>query len=327
LRAAVVGCGWIGSGVADDPRADGIQSHAAAYTACENTQLVAVCDTDLGRAEHAAQRWGLRRGMGDVAELLAAARPQIVSICTPDATHAAVLREVMGGADILAVVVEKPLALDLTEARSLVELARHRGVTLAVNYLRRFSPSHIEAQRRIAAGAIGNILAVEGKYTKGIYHNGTHWFDLARWMIGDIAHVQAWPGPSAPSADPTCHVRVVFADGQTGFMLGLNEEHFTIFEMDIVGTEGRLRIADGGMRHAWFSVAPSPYYSNYRTLQTPGDASAGFKDVALRMVEDVVSALRLGTQPQCSGEDGLATLAVADAACRSLAMGIECAVE
>lgn len=322
-----MGCGWIGSGVSDDPRADGIQSHAAAYAACDNTQLVAVCDTDLSRGEYAAQRWGLHRGMRNVAELLASAQPQIVSICTPDATHAGVLREVMDGADILAVVVEKPLALDLIEARSLVELARQRGVILAVNYLRRFSPSHIEAQQRIAAGEIGRILAVEGKYTKGIYHNGTHWFDLARWMIGDITRVEAWPGPTAPSADPTCHVRAVFAGGQTGFLLGLNEEHFTIFEMDIVGTEGRLRISDGGMRHSWFSVAPSPYYANYRTLQTPGDASAGFKDVALHMVEDIVSALRHGTQPQCGGEDGLAALAVAEAACRSLAMGIECAVE
>jgi predicted dehydrogenase len=327
-RAAVIGCGWIGSGVADDPRADGIQAHAAAYTACGNTELVGVCDADPARAEQAARRWGLRRGLGEVSELLASVRPQIVSVCTPDATHAAVLREVLGSADIRAVVVEKPVALDLAEARSMVDLARSRGVTLAVNHTRRFAPSHIEAHRRILAGDIGRVLAVTGVYTKGVLHNGTHWFDLAHWLVGRITRVQAWPGATDPARpDPTCHARMIFADGQTGFLLGMDEERYTIFEMDILGTLGRLRISDSGMRLAWYSVAESPYFSGYRTLQSPEVAAAGFKDVALRMVEDVVAALRQRIQPRCSGEDGVAALAAADAARRSLAMGIECTVE
>lgn len=327
-RAAVIGCGWIGSGVADDPRADGIQGHAAAYAACQNTELVGVCDTDPARAEAAARRWGLHRGSCSVAELLAGARPQIVSVCTPDATHASVLREVIGGADIRAIVVEKPLALDPAAARSMVELAKSRGITLAVNHSRRFAPSHIEAHRRLVAGDIGRVVAVNGLYTKGILHNGTHWFDLARWLVGRITRVQSWPGPTDPGRpDPTCHVRLSFGDGQTGFLLGLDEERYTIFEMDIMGTLGRLQISDSGMRLAWYSVADSPYFSGYRTLQSPRVEAAGFKDIALRMVEDVVASVRQGIEPRCSGEDGAAALAVADAARRSLAMGVECAVE
>jgi predicted dehydrogenase len=327
-RAAVVGCGWIGSEVADDPRADGIQAHAAAYAACGDTELVGVCDADSARAERAARRCGLERGTQEVSELLSSTRPQIVSVCTPDATHAAVLREVLSSTDIRAVVAEKPLALDLVQARSLVDLANSRGVILAVNYSRRFAPSHIEARRRIAAGGIGRVLAIEGLYTKGIFHNGTHWFDLARWFVGEIIRVQAWSGPTDPErTDPTCHARMTFADGQTGFLLGLDEERFTIFEMDVIGTEGRLRISDSGMRFTWSSVAGSPYFSGYRTLESAGDVVAGFKDVALFMIEDVVSALRHGTRPRCSGEDGVAALAVAAAARSSLATGMECVVE
>ena len=70
-RAAVIGCGWIGTGVADDPKADGIQAHAAAYAACADTALAGVCDVDAARAAHAARRFGLAHGFCDVAALLA----------------------------------------------------------------------------------------------------------------------------------------------------------------------------------------------------------------------------------------------------------------
>jgi predicted dehydrogenase len=323
-RAAVIGCGWIGTGVADDPKADGIQAHAAAYAACADTALAGVCDVDAARAAQAAHRWGLARGFSDVAALLASVRPQIVSVCTPDATHAAVLGEVLASPDVRAVVAEKPLALDLVQARSLVELARRRGITLVVNYTRRFSPSHGQAQRRIAAGEIGEVVAVTGMYTKGLLHNATHWFDLARWLVGEIVRVQAWPGPADPaSSDPTCHVRMTFQQGQTGFLLGLDERRFAVFEMDCIGTTGRLRITDSGMRLTWSAVADSPHYSGYRILGPGAESAGGFRDAALRLIEDAVAAQRAGTRPLCSGEDALAALAVAAAARTSLTMGVE----
>jgi predicted dehydrogenase len=323
-RAAVIGCGWIGTAVADDPKADGIQAHAAAYAACAHTTLAGVCDVDAARAAQAARRWGLAHGFSDVAALLERVRPQIVSVCTPDATHAAVLGEVLASPDVRAVVAEKPLALDLAQARSLVELAKRGGVTLVVNYTRRFSPSHRDAQRRIAAGEIGEVVAITGMYTKGLLHNATHWFDLARWLVGDIVRVQAWPGPGDPaSGDPTCHVRMTFQQGQTGFLLGLDEQRFTVFEMDCIGTTGRLRITDSGMRLTWSTVADSPHYSGYRTLGLGAESAGGFRDAALRLVEDAVAAQRAGTRPLCSGEDAVAALAVATAARTSLTMEVE----
>jgi len=324
LRAAVVGCGWIGSEVADDPLADGIQSHAAAYAQCADTELVGVCDRDAARADRAARRWGLGRGTTGIAELLETARPEIVSVCTPDATHAEVIREVLASPGVRAIVAEKPLALSLGEARDLVALAKRCGVVLAVNYVRRFSASHVEVRRRIAGGEIGIPVAVAGLYTKGVLHNGTHWFDLAHWLVGRIVRVQAWPGATdAARPDPTCHTRVVFEGGQSGFLAGLDETLFTAFELDIIGTAGRVRVTDSGMRVRWSAVAPSPHYTGYRTLQTTAELPGSFKDVALRMIENLVAALRNGAGLLCTGEDALAALAVAEAARASLRTGAE----
>jgi hypothetical protein len=50
-RAAVVGCGRIGSTLADDPLLAGdVMTHAEAYVVCPDTELVAVVDTDQRRA-------------------------------------------------------------------------------------------------------------------------------------------------------------------------------------------------------------------------------------------------------------------------------------
>jgi predicted dehydrogenase len=328
LRAAVIGCGWIGSLVADDPRAQGIQAHTAAYVATPGTVLAAVCDADAGRAAQAAQRWGLTQSYTEVAALLAAVRPQIVSVCTPDASHAAVLGAVLASPEIRVVVAEKPLAMSLTEARPLVELARRRGVTLAVNYTRRYSAAHADARRRVAAGEIGAVVAVSGLYTKGVVHNGTHWFDLARWLVGDIERVAAWPGATAePAGDPTCSVRLRFSGGQSGVLLGLDAERYSVFEMDCIGSDGRLRISEGGMRLTWSKAGESPYFSGYRTLLAAPEVPGGFRDAALLLIEDAIMAQRAQLPPRCSGNDALAALAIAEAARAALAEGTERSVE
>jgi predicted dehydrogenase len=116
---------------------------------------------------------------------------------------------------------------------------------------------------------------------------------------------------------------MTFQQGQTGFLLGLDEQRFTVFEMDCIGTTGRLRITDSGMRLTWSTVADSPHYSGYRTLGPGAESAGGFRDAALRLVEDAVAAQRAGTRPLCSGEDAVAALAVATAARTSLTMEVE----
>ncbi|HLM69345.1 MAG TPA: hypothetical protein VK358_17530, partial [Longimicrobium sp.] len=59
-RAALVGCGMIGSRFADDPRMRGdVFTHAEAYTRSERTELVAVCDAGAEAAAGCGARWGV----------------------------------------------------------------------------------------------------------------------------------------------------------------------------------------------------------------------------------------------------------------------------
>lgn len=321
LRAALIGCGKIGSEFADDPLVQGVLSHAGAYAACEVTELVAVCDASQEKAERCGERWGVQARYSDVAALLAEQRPDIVSICTPDETHADMIALALASPGVKAILTEKPLAITLAEAYRIEGDAHERGVLLAINYSRRYSTGHMRLREQIREGRLGAIQAVSGFYTKGALHNGTHWYDLARFLVGDIVEVWARDVLGESAEDPTLDAYFRFDNGAAGFLHALDKEAFSLFEMDIVGTLGRVRIIDSGH---WFEISTageSPYYSGYRTLLVPEREAGHLEDVTLHAVQDLVRCLMDGGVPRCSVADAIAALEVGFAMRESVRSG------
>lgn len=110
---AVVGAGLMG------------QWHAH-YARRLGAQLVAVVDKSREAAQRLAGAAGRTGVFGEVGEMLDAARPSVVHICTPTATHLPIaLEAIAAGAHAL---VEKPLTATAGETRELIEAARERGV-------------------------------------------------------------------------------------------------------------------------------------------------------------------------------------------------------
>jgi predicted dehydrogenase len=312
LRAAVIGCGTIGAG-SGAPHPDlGVATHAAAYGACADTELVAVCDTDRARAEACARRWGGPAVHTDPAALLAAEAPDVVSVCTPDGTHADLVALALAAAPTRAVLAEKPLALDSAGARGLAALARERGTVLAVNHSRRFAPALRTLRDEIVAGALGEIQHVGGVYVKGLLHNGTHWLDLLRFLAGEPRSARGRDRLREGGDDPTLDAELTLPGGAVAWLVGLDTRCFTAFEMDLVGTRGRVRIVESGhVLEAW-AVGDDPRHAGYRALRPRPGAEGALRDVLLHAVADVARCVREGGTPACSGDDGAAAVALAE---------------
>jgi len=311
-RAAVIGCGRIGSEFADDPRVRGVYTHAGAYGTCPDTELVALCDSDPEKLAKCGRRWGVGDLYTDYHELFRDQAPDIVSICTPDSTHEAIIRSALQAKGVAAILAEKPVTTDVKSAAGLLRLAREKGIVLEVNYSRRFDSCHRRVKECIARGSLGAIQAVSGYYTKGTIHNGTHLFDLLRYLIGEVARVRGTDSLHEPGEDPTLDAYVEFGDGVTGFFHGCDARAFSIFELDIVGKKGRIRIAESGHRIEFYTIGESPYYSGYLTPVFHGRYRNCMQDLLLHAVVDVVQCLRTGKEPLCSGEDGVRALQIAD---------------
>jgi len=321
LKAALIGCGKIGSEFAEDPRIKGIYTHAGAYDACPSTQLVAVCDICSDKANRAAARWQ-SVAYTDAITMLNECKPEIVSICSTDDSHFGILCDVvMKTNGVRAILVEKPLAMNMQDAREAIRLAHSKGIQIAVNYSRRYSTSHQQLHKRLLAGEIGSIQTVSGYYTKGTRHNGSHWFDLARFLVGEVADVWARNSLGEENPDPTLDVVLSFKNGASGSLQALDANAYSLFEMDIIGKKGRVSIYDSGHRMSFYQVGDSPYYSGYQTLLPWSDGSNDMANTLLYAVQDLVNSLKSGETVRCSGEDGVAALAIAEAAFLAAATG------
>ncbi len=313
FRAAIIGCGKIGSEFADDPLIKDIYTHAGAYVQCPDTDLVAVCDKEKEKSELCKDRWHVSNCYTDYERMISESQPDIVSVCTTDHTHFDIIRTILKSSSVKAIFAEKPLALNIHDAENLVNLAEKKGVVLAVNYSRRYAEKFYELKNDLHSNTFGDIQTINGYYSKGTLHNGTHWFDLARFLLGDFFRVKGFYNQKEKNDDPTFDTYVELKNGASGFLHACDGTKFSIFEMDILGSNGRVCIKDSGHIIEIYCVTDSPFYSGYKSLHLTDTYTGVMKDTLLHAVEDIVQCLKTGQNPRCSGLDGVAALKIAQA--------------
>ena len=139
LAVAVVGCGHLGT------------IHARLLAARSDVELVAVVDPSADSRGRVAQAHGCR-ALAEPRDLVGVADAAVVA--APTGLHAAVALPLLeAGLDLL---VEKPLAATVEEARSIVVAARRHGRVVAVGHVERFNPAW-----RLAVEKAGRVRAVE----------------------------------------------------------------------------------------------------------------------------------------------------------------------
>ena len=153
-RVALVGAGAIA------------ETHAEVLKSLRDVELVGICDVDLSRAQAFARRHGSARATASVEELVASAGPHVAHVLVPPPQHAAVGRELLELG--VGVLLEKPLATSVADARTLVELAEGRALPLGVNHNQTFHPGFVDLKRAVAAGKLGRVEHVVGCLSVGL---------------------------------------------------------------------------------------------------------------------------------------------------------------
>jgi predicted dehydrogenase len=312
--AAVIGCGRIGSGQDSPSPSLGVYSHCEALRICKRTDLAAVCDPNPEALEKCKTRWNVPTAFARVEDLLANSNPEIVSICVPDREHGQVARLVLEAPSTRCVILEKPLASTLQEALEIVEIAERREIPLLVNYTRRYCDSHRLLREFVQGGGLGKLISISGLYTKGIFHNGTHWIDLLHFLGEEFQTIHASGVVDFFGEDPTLNFSFQTRSGANGFLQGFPKDVCTVFEAEFRGELGRVRILDSGAEFEWWEIVDSPDYSGHQVFQRTPGLSGGLADAILRLVEDAISCLDSNARPICSGRDALKAMRVAAAA-------------
>jgi predicted dehydrogenase len=235
-----VNVGLIGvGGIAAFTHYPGLKSAAGA-------SVVAMTDTDAGLLAQRKAEWPEVRSCGDAAELLDTPGLDAVVIATPNCTHRSLVLAAVGAGK--HVTCEKPLAMNIAEARDMLAAAKRAGVRHMTAFSYRFVPAMQYLRHLIERGDLGEPLHFRAQRfqdwhvhslgwrqwrdTAGTGELGdmaSHRIDYGRFLIGEIKSVcgmmkQFVPRdtdtkgvPVRPSdTDDWCALIMEFANGVTG---------------------------------------------------------------------------------------------------------------
>ena len=238
--AAIVGCGSIGN------------AHMEGYNLIDDIEVIAVCDPSLPARKTYMDVYGIEGEFESVAEMMAQAKPDIVSVCTWHLLHPApTIAAAKGGAK--AVICEKPMAIGMGAADSMVDGCAENGTKLVISHQRRFTPGWEKARALVEEGAIGEPLFVTNKVAEGLTNWGTHSIDGSRFVLGDP--VAEWVMGAVERrtdrferdtlVEDACMGLVHFAGGLQLFIQSdLMREGATAGSFDIRGSEGFLCVSE-----------------------------------------------------------------------------------
>ncbi len=207
-----LGIGMIGYGGIGRVHAMGYRDIPFHYgLPADQFKIVGVATSRADTAQAAAQEIGCEVWMANYQELLAHPEVQVIDCCAPNHMHAEiVLAAAAAGKHVYC---EKPLAMNVAEARRMVEAVDKAGIKTQMTFNFRFFPAIIRARQLVEAGFLGRIFSFRGRYYRASYIDpqkplswrlrkdisgggalfdlGAHVLDLLYYLLGDFGSVQA----------------------------------------------------------------------------------------------------------------------------------------
>lgn len=303
-RAAIIGAGRIAAGF-DTPQHKDILTHAHAFVVHPCTSLVGLFDIDKSKATKVAKKWSTK-SFKTVEDMLKKTEPEIVSVCTPDNTHYAVLKSLVKYRPKL-VICEKPLTTKLDDTEKIINQFESLKIPLLVNYSRRFDRTLQKFRKEIGSNKYGKVIATVGYYSKGILHNGSHLIDLSRWFFGDVMWSQVLSSlVDYRKDDPTVSAVMSFERCSNFYLVGGDERKYGIFELDILFEKARFRIKDFGFSITTQKISKDKLYPEFKVLDQEKFTPTLLGNAMFELVSNVVYYLdRKTTHLVCDGQDAL----------------------
>jgi predicted dehydrogenase len=323
LRVAVVGPGGWG------------RQHVRIFSSRPDTDLVAVVGRDQERTSIQAKA-ARTNGYTDIAEMLDAEEPDLVTVCLPNEQHfEPTLELVKAGVPLL---VEKPLVFDLAEADTLLGEAAQRGSFFAINFNHRYAEPVIRARQALADGRLGELVFAAwrfggepnfGKHPHAqLIETQCHGFDMLEYLCGPIVSVMAQMTNKTHGPYTTVVLALEFADGAVGSLVGSYDSSYAYpltHYLELNGTIGRALIEDTVKRLTIQQVGDET-----RQVWEAGyfnDVDREFHRTFDRHVDALLAALRAGDSPPVPASAGRRALELALASIRSFESGKRVATE
>lgn len=345
IRVAIVGCGRIAD------------LHEMGYRGRDDARIVAVCDTRRKVAQARAKAWNVPKIYTDFSAVLEDREIDLVELLVPHHLHAPMtIAACQAGKHVS---VQKPMALNTSEAQAMIDAAEKAGVVLRVfeNFVH--FPAHVLAKKMLDAGEIGEpqmlrIHVNTGKSktswkvpieawvwrfnekTSGggplVFDHGNHLFSQAYDLLGPVERVHAWidttPVPPFPvKVDAPAVIMFQYkAPHRFGTLDFANTPNMVMDSIYYADDDRVEIIGDKGIifinrgTARALDVPALVIFKDGKTTPIPVERTE-WHDGFIDCTRHLIEALKTGSAPKLDGPTGKAVLAFSLAALKSAASG------
>lgn len=259
INFALVGCGRIAKRHAD----------LLGRGAVDGARLSAVCDVDPDAVGRFAAQYSVP-GFTDLEAMLSAPNIDAVTVLTPSGMHAE--HAITAANAGKHVVVEKPMALRLSDADAMIAACDRAGVKLFVVKQNRFNVPILKAREALDAGRFGKLVlgTVRVRWCRkqdyyaqapwrgtwaqdgGVLSNqASHHVDMLEWFMGDVdsVHARALTALVDIEAEDTAVATLKFRNGALGVIEATNAARPKDMEgsLSVLGAKGAVEVAGFAM--------------------------------------------------------------------------------
>ena len=308
-KCLIIGLGQIGMGYDLDLNPEThIYTHARAITLHAAFNLIGAVDTS-GKQSAVFEKYYNKPVYVDLVNALETELPDVVVIANPTNKHCETLKTILQNSKPKVILCEKPLAYDLVEARVMVEICEKADVKLFVNYMRRSDPGAVEIKKRIEGGEISSPIKGFVWYSKGFFHNGSHFFNLLEYWLGGFQKANVLDsGRLWDEHDPEPDVQVEFERGKIVFQAAW-EESYSHCTIELLSPSGRLRYDQGGEYISWQTTQSDPFFTGYKSLITEPEIIPNCMNrYQWSVIEQLENALNEKHHNLCTGRQAFVTL-------------------
>jgi len=250
LKYACIGAGGIAR-----------KKHVAGYAKQKDVEIVAICDTYEPSAKKLAADFGVAGVYTDYQKMLEECKPDIVSVCTPNCTHAEItIACLRAGANVH---VEKPIAMNAQEAEAIVAAEAETGKQVMLGLNKRFLGVTQLIHRLMDEGFFGDIYkatcgwerdsgipGIGRWFTNKALSGGGALIDLGVHYLDLTLDLMGWPEAESVSGN----IFTNYGKGAERIRRGYASDPDGVYDVEDSAT-GFVRMKNGAMLDFTFSWA------------------------------------------------------------------------
>jgi myo-inositol 2-dehydrogenase/D-chiro-inositol 1-dehydrogenase len=315
FRIGIIGTGVMGT------------DHARILAAgIAGARLAGVQDVSRERADALARETGAKV-YDEPLSLIADEAIDAVMICSPDPTHHQLaLSAIAVGKPVL---VEKPLASTLAEARQVLDAEMKHGRRLVqVGFMRRFDPGYRAMKAELLGGRLGQALflhcihrnAVGPDYLTSelvIASSAGHEFDIARYLLDDEIVAATVTSPRASRLAPNRQPQFIVLESASGIIVDIEVFVDCSYGYDVRGE----LVCEKGTIALNPSPATSLRHAGHDGYETPPDWRDRFRDAYRAQMQAWIDSLSGKASDGASAWDGYRAIRITEACLEAVRSG------